>query len=68
LDEALENLRRATRRYAKRQLTWFRRDERIYWLEADRFPDRAAMYDEAEQQLRRALELPGGCKGGSANE
>lgn len=68
LEDALENLRRATRRYAKRQLTWFRRDERIYWLEADRFPDRAAMYDEAEQQLRRALELPGGCKGGSANE
>jgi hypothetical protein len=26
------------------------------------------MYDEAEQQLRRALELPGGCKGGSVNE
>jgi tRNA dimethylallyltransferase len=68
LEDALENLRRATRRYAKRQLTWFRRDERIYWLEADRFPDRAAMYDEAEQQLRRALELPGGCKGGSVNE
>lgn len=35
LDEAVESLKRETRRYAKRQLTWFRRDGRIYWLEAD---------------------------------
>ncbi len=68
LDEALENLRRATRRYAKRQLTWFRRDERIYWLEADRFPDRAAMYDAAEQQLRQTLMLPGTTEGGTIHE
>lgn len=31
--EALENLQRDTRRYAKRQLTWFRRDETIRWFE-----------------------------------
>nr|WP_317411936.1 tRNA (adenosine(37)-N6)-dimethylallyltransferase MiaA [uncultured Solibaculum sp.] len=35
LEEALERLKQSTRRYAKRQLTWFRRDERIHWLEAD---------------------------------
>lgn len=35
LDEAKENLCRQTRRYAKRQLTWFRRDERINWIYAD---------------------------------
>lgn len=35
LDEAVENLKRATRNYAKRQLTWFRKDERIHWLYAD---------------------------------
>lgn len=35
LDEAAENLRRATRRYAKRQLTWFRKNERIKWIYAD---------------------------------
>ncbi len=32
LTEAVENLKRQTRRYAKRQLTWFRRDERIRWI------------------------------------
>ena len=35
LDEAVENLKRETRRYAKRQLTWFRKNEKINWLYAD---------------------------------
>jgi tRNA dimethylallyltransferase len=29
---ALEEMKRDTRRYAKRQLTWFRRDMRIHWI------------------------------------
>ncbi len=32
LDEAVENLKRATRNYAKRQITWFKRNDRIIWL------------------------------------
>lgn len=32
LEEAVELVKRNTRRYAKRQLTWFRRDENNYWL------------------------------------
>jgi tRNA dimethylallyltransferase len=35
LEEAVENLKRETRRYAKRQLTWFRRNENINWIYAD---------------------------------
>lgn len=35
LDECVERLKMQTRRYAKRQLSWFRRDERIRWLYAD---------------------------------
>lgn len=31
LDQAVELIKRDTRRYVKRQLTWFRRDERIIW-------------------------------------
>lgn len=31
LDEALDKLKQNTRRYAKRQLTWFRRNENIEW-------------------------------------
>lgn len=33
--EALEETQRATRRFARRQDTWFRRDERITWLPYD---------------------------------
>ncbi len=36
LEEATELLKRQTRRYAKRQLTWFRRDDRINWIYADK--------------------------------
>lgn len=35
LDDAVENLKRETRRYAKRQLTWFRRDKRVHWYYVD---------------------------------
>lgn len=34
LDEATELMKRNTRRYAKRQLTWFRGDPRIHWISA----------------------------------
>lgn len=34
-DEMVELVKQSSRRYAKRQLTWFRRDERIHWLKAD---------------------------------
>lgn len=32
-DAAIEAIKRASRRYAKRQLTWFRADPRIQWLD-----------------------------------
>lgn len=47
LDTAVENLKRATRRYAKRQMTWFKRDERIHWIYAD----------ETENVLDNALKI-----------
>lgn len=47
LDEAVENLKRATRRYAKRQLTWFRRNERINWLLIDKYQKKEDMINDA---------------------
>ena len=32
-DKAIELIQRNSRRYAKRQETWFRRDETIHWIE-----------------------------------
>ncbi len=43
LEEAVEDITRATRRYAKRQETWFRREREVRWIPADeietRIPD-----------------------------
>jgi len=39
LTEATEALKASTRRYAKRQLTWFRRDERVNWIYRDETED-----------------------------
>ena len=37
LDTAVELIRRNTRRYAKRQLTWFARDKEMIWREVEEF-------------------------------
>ena len=42
--QALEETQRATRRFARRQDTWFRRDARVVWLPYD-----------ADDLLQRAL-------------
>ncbi len=33
LEEAIELIKRNSRRYAKRQLTWFRRDKKAIWIQ-----------------------------------
>ena len=38
LEQALDKLKMETRRYAKRQLTWFRRNDAIHWLMIDQLP------------------------------
>lgn len=36
-DEAIELIKRDSRHYAKRQLTWFRNDKRVFWVNTDSF-------------------------------
>ena len=52
LNEAAESLKRQTRRYAKRQLTWLRRDRRINWIYADESADPAG---EAEKLIKQFI-------------
>jgi tRNA dimethylallyltransferase len=33
LQDAIEEVKKDTRHYAKRQMTWFKRDERIHWID-----------------------------------
>ena len=49
LSEAVENLKQATRRYAKRQLTWFRRNEQINWIYADEVDN---VFESAKEILK----------------
>ena len=37
LDDAIDKIKQGSRNYAKRQLTWFRRDKRIKWFNTDQF-------------------------------
>lgn len=34
-EEMIEKIKQESRRYAKRQLTWFRRNDKIHWLDSD---------------------------------
>lgn len=51
LEAATENLKRVTRRYAKRQLTWFRRNPNIYRIYADALPEGKTVYLMANEIL-----------------
>ena len=55
LDDCIENLKMQTRRYAKRQLTWFRRDERIKFLFIDDYADSAELADAAIAIIERGV-------------
>lgn len=60
LEQAVQALQRATRRYAKRQLTWFRREAQAHWLYVDDYPDAGGLLQAALQAARGFLE-GGGC-------
>ncbi len=47
-------IKQRSRNYAKRQLTWFRKDQRIYWLDVDQFQDWSDVCDAVEQLISEA--------------
>lgn len=56
LEECVFTLKQNTRRYAKRQLTWFRRNELINWIYRDRFDSFNGLlmsaFDIVDRQLK----------------
>lgn len=46
LSECIELLKQSTRRYAKRQLTWFNRDENINWFYVDDYEDFKSLFTD----------------------
>ncbi len=54
IDEAIEMIKLGSRHYAKRQLTWFRRDDRINYLNAN-----DNIFDEAQKLIDKFLQERG---------
>ncbi len=46
LAEAVEEIKCETRRFAKRQITWFKRDQRIHWLDVTQYGNLDTLTDE----------------------
>ena len=51
LDDATAAIKRRSRQYAKRQMTWFRKDRRLRWLDADRL-GRHGVVDRMLRQIK----------------
>ena len=51
LPEAIDAIKRETRRFAKRQITWFKRDPRIQWYDVASYPDVTALADAIMAQF-----------------
>lgn len=49
--DAIETLKRNTRRYAKRQLTWLRRDSRVRWIDVSSFSSAQALHQDLIHQI-----------------
>lgn len=49
LEDAVAEIKQSSRRYAKRQITWFKRDPRIRWLDATK-AHRALLADDLSKQ------------------
>ena len=45
LEEAAERIKRDTRHFAKRQLTWFRREKEVTWVDMEQFGDKEELLD-----------------------
>jgi tRNA dimethylallyltransferase len=51
LEKAIELIKRNTRHYAKRQMTWFRKDKRIKWFDIEKPDDLDIVAEEIAQGI-----------------
>lgn len=52
LEETEDIIKRDTRRFAKRQLTWFRREKEVCWMNKQDYPDGDALFHEILKILK----------------
>ena len=54
-DDVVEKIKKLSRNYAKRQLTWFRRDNRINWVEVEEYGSKDAIVDYLVSDIRSRI-------------
>lgn len=59
-DEAVRTMKRDHRRYAKRQMTWFRADPKVHWLAPDQYQAATDLIDGFQKQFQVAGHGGGG--------
>ncbi|MBQ6003686.1 MAG: tRNA (adenosine(37)-N6)-dimethylallyltransferase MiaA [Clostridia bacterium] len=57
LSKCIDDIKRASRNLAKRQLTWFRRDEEIITLNRDSFPSEEEFIKNTEERIKAFLDV-----------
>lgn len=57
LEEAIELIKKGSRNYAKRQLTWFRRDERIHWINIDDYDSTVEVSNTIRDYIVKTLNI-----------
>ena len=55
LEEAVRLIKRDTRHFAKRQLTWFRREKDVIWVDIDMFSSSEELYDHMQRTAESIL-------------
>jgi tRNA dimethylallyltransferase len=58
MEDAVGQIKQGTRNYAKRQLTWFKRENRIQWLDIGAFSGFDALAETAAGYIRETLHIP----------
>lgn len=56
-DEAIEIIKRDSRRYAKRQLTWFKRYQDAKWFDLDKYQDIEILKEDIINHIEKLLEI-----------
>ena len=57
LDDCIADIKQETRHYAKRQLTWFRRNQRIEWVMPDTFNKKIEILEKCKKTIAKHFEV-----------
>ena len=57
LEDCIADIKQETRHYAKRQLTWFRRNQRIEWIMPDTFNKKIEILEKCKKTIAKHFEV-----------